>query len=112
MRERGRAGGSFVRVGKNAAPLHMPQNVGFRIGGGEARNTFNSLVLEVHYLDPNGAVDSSNNRNGKSGVIVHARKGFPISSAATLVWATGFHLPPGKEEVKVEATCVTTSREH
>ena len=92
--------------GKNAAPLHMPQNVGFRIGGGEAKNTFNSLVLEVHYLDPNGAVDSSNNRNGKSGVIVHARKGFPISSAATLVWATGFHLPPGKEEVKVEAMCV------
>ena len=93
--------------GKNAAPLHMPQNVGFRIGGGEERNTFNRLVLEVHYLDPNGEVDSTNNnRKGKSGVIVHAKKGFPISSAATLVWATGFNLPPGKEEVKVETTCV------
>ena len=98
--------------GKNAAPLHMPQNVGFRIGGGEERNTFNRLVLEVHYLDPNGEVDSTNNnRKGKSGVIVHAKKGFPISSAATLVWATGFNLPPGKEEVKVETTCVYDNRE-
>jgi DNA-binding beta-propeller fold protein YncE len=93
--------------GKNAETLHMPQNVGFRVGGGEGKNTFNSLVLEVHYLDPNAKVDSDNDkRNGKSGVIVHVKKGFPISSAATLVWATGFNLPPQKEEVKVETTCV------
>jgi peptidylglycine monooxygenase / peptidylamidoglycolate lyase len=94
--------------GKNAKPLHMPQNVGFRVGGTNIKkNTFMSLVLEVHYLDPraekNGEI-GKNNR--KSGVIVHVRKGFPISSAATLVWATGFRLPPGREEVRVENTCV------
>ena len=39
--------------GKNAKPLHMPQNVGFRVGGTNIKkNTFMSLVLEVHYLDP------------------------------------------------------------
>ena len=31
--------------GKNAPPTHMPDDVGFRVGGG----AFGALVLEVHY---------------------------------------------------------------
>ncbi len=33
--------------GKNAPPTHMPDDVGFRVGGG----AFGALVLEVHYLE-------------------------------------------------------------
>ena len=57
----------YSRGEKTRRLLHMPQNAGFRIG--EERNTFNRLVLEVHYLDPNGEVDSTNNnRKGKVGL--------------------------------------------
>ena len=84
-----RTRGSFIRVGKERGAFAHAQNVGSHQRR-RKRNTFNRLVLEVHYLDPNSEVSTNNNRKGKSGVIVHAKKGFPISSAATLIWATGF----------------------
>jgi len=82
--------------GKNAPPMHMPEDVGFRVGEG----AFRVLVLEVHYLEKQsaGAV-------GKSGLDVILASGRPKMSASVLAWASYFSLQPGKKDELVAATC-------
>ena len=62
-----RTRGSFIRVGKTRRLCTCRRTSGSVSAA--ARNTLNRLVLEVHYLDPNGEVDSTNNnRKGKVGL--------------------------------------------
>ena len=82
--------------GKNAPPTHMPDDVGFRVGGG----AFGALVLEVHYLEK-----QKSDAVGESGLDVVIAPGTPKKSASVLAWASFFTLPPKKESVEVRATC-------
>ena len=86
--------------GKNAPPTHMPDDVGFRVGGG----AFGALVLEVHYLEK-----QKSDAVGESGLDVVIAPGTPKKSASVLAWASFFSLPPKKESVEVRATCAYES---
>jgi len=83
--------------GKDAAPTHMPNDVGFRVGDG----AFAALVLEVHYLDAQSA-----SSEGTSGVDVRIADGRPKLSASVLAWASYFTLAPKKESEEVKTPCV------
>jgi hypothetical protein len=84
--------------GRNAPPMHMPDEVGFRVGAGSG--AFAALVLEVHYLEKQDA-----SSEGESGLDVVISSGKPAKSASMLAWASYFSLNPGKEEALVRATC-------
>jgi len=82
--------------GKNAPPLHMPDDAGFRVGEG----AFKALVLEVHYLET-----QSSDSTHESGLDVIISPGKPRLSASVLAWASYFELQPKKEEELVMASC-------
>jgi len=88
--------------GKDAGDLRLPSGIGFQVGG---RNGFKTLVLEVHYLNPQVPDDA----NTESGIVVHLRPGVPLRQMSVLAYAQGFSLPPGQKEVKVHATCAYVS---
>jgi peptidylamidoglycolate lyase len=82
--------------GKNAPPLYLPENTGFRVGDGG----FRSLVLEVHYLEP-----QSKHAVTRSGLMVHLALGVPAHAMSVLAFAQGFSLPPRQPQVLVTNTC-------
>lgn len=84
--------------GKDAPDLLLPSGIGFQVGGEKG---FKTLVLEVHYLDPQAPDDPDK----ESGIVVHLQPGVPLRKMSVLAYAQGFVLPPGQKEVQVHTVC-------
>jgi hypothetical protein len=79
--------------GKDAPDLHLPDGIGFRVGGDFG---FKTLVLETHYLEKfapnlstNGTLAHDANEDPMSGVTVHLRPGVPRRFMSVLAYAQG-----------------------
>jgi peptidylamidoglycolate lyase len=102
--------------GKDAPDLHLPDGIGFRVGGDFG---FKTLVLETHYLEKfapkktnleNGTLanDANEEEDPMSGVTVHLRPGVPRRFMSVLAYAQGFVLPPNERRTEVKTVCAYT----
>jgi peptidylamidoglycolate lyase len=98
--------------GKDAPDLHLPDGIGFRVGGDFG---FKTLVLETHYLEKfapnlstNGTLAHDANEDPMSGVTVHLRPGVPRRFMSVLAYAQGFVLPPNERRTEVKTVCAYT----
>ena len=95
--------------GKDAPDLHLPDGIGFRVGGDFG---FKTLVLETHYLEkfaPKKTNDTANDANdATSGVTVHLKPGVPRRFMSVLAYAQGFVLPPRERRTEVKTVCAYT----
>ena len=85
--------------GKDAPDLHLPDGIGFHVGGGDG---FRTLVLETHYLETFAGPAGS---AATSGVTVHLKPGVPKRSMSVLAYAKNFVLPPRQRRTEVKTVC-------
>ncbi|EFO28034.1 hypothetical protein LOAG_00450 [Loa loa] len=80
--------------GRNASELHLPEGVGFKVGGNTG---IQYLVLQVHYKGKLG--------RDYSGVSIESTVGPLTKRASTLLMITGGKLPPNNRET-FETACI------
>eukprot|EP00884_Botryococcus_braunii_P000484 jgi/Botrbrau1/10436/Bobra.0133s0043.1 len=80
---------------KNAAPMHVPKGVGFRVGPGSGTKV---LVLQVHYTHKRPEGD-------RSGVRLKLTDAHLPFAAGMMMYAKYFELPPGKPSHIVPNKC-------
>jgi hypothetical protein len=81
--------------GRNAPRINLPSGVGFSTGPGTG---ISSIVLQVHYLEPRPANDTS-------GVVLHFRSEPMPRSAGIIAFAADFKVPPRTDKYLVPTAC-------
>jgi hypothetical protein len=81
--------------GRNAPELQLPDGVGFSVGKGSG---VRYIVMQVHYLQPKPAGDTS-------GVALTLQPTPVPFAAGMLSYASWFTIPPGKKEHLVPNSC-------